>query len=427
MKILWLCNIILPDFSQEFAVKKSPYGGWMTGMLHELEKEEGLDLSLCFPIRDKSRLKEGVCNKHHYYTFLCDLEDEGYDWKMVEDFEAILEKSGPDVVHIWGTEYPHSAAMILACKKRGMLGRVAVNIQGLVSVCQKHYLSGIPEEYRKLKDKNGKTLEDGRDLFKKHGKYEIESLKAVKHVIGRTDWDRACVEAVNPRAQYHFCNEILRDIFYQHAGRWEYEGCQKYSIFVSQASYPVKGFHYLLQALPMIVQKFPDTQVYVAGANVMAEKEGNPYGAYLWSLVEQFGLSRYVNFLDRLDEEEMARQYRLANVFVSPSVIENSPNSLSEARMIGVPTVVSYVGGAYCGMEFNKDGFLYPYHEPALLAYYVCKIFENKEGLCDKFSKCSVEKELRQKCAKATADCNIQIYEEIINISPLDGRQQPGI
>ena len=35
MKVLWLCNIVLPDFSQEFGIKRSVVGGWMTGMIQK--------------------------------------------------------------------------------------------------------------------------------------------------------------------------------------------------------------------------------------------------------------------------------------------------------------------------------------------------------------------------------------------------------
>ena len=104
MKILWLCNIVLPDFSQEFGIKKNPFGGWMTGMLHELEKREDMDISLCFPIFDSKRLKDGRYNGHEYYTFLCDMDTVTYSVEMVETFERILKKSRPDIVHIWGTE-----------------------------------------------------------------------------------------------------------------------------------------------------------------------------------------------------------------------------------------------------------------------------------------------------------------------------------
>lgn len=117
------------------------------GSLHGLEKEKYIEVSLCFPIRDKNRLKDGKCNGHSYYTFLCDAEAVTYTDELVQTFEDILERGKPDLVHIWGTEYPHTTAMLLACKNKGILDKAVINIQGLVSVYSRHYLSGIPDEY----------------------------------------------------------------------------------------------------------------------------------------------------------------------------------------------------------------------------------------------------------------------------------------
>lgn len=418
MKILWLCNIVLPDFSREFGIKKNPFGGWMTGMLHQMEKREDVEICLCFPIFDSNRLKEGVHNGHEYYTFLCDMSMGTYTTEMVKEFERILEESKPDIVHIWGTEYAHSGAMLEACNKKNILDRAVINIQGLVSVYSKHYLTGIPEKAQSLRAEQGKSIEEEKVSFEKHGKYEIESIRRVRHVIGRTDWDRACVEAINPEINYYFCNEILRDIFYEEAGTWRYERCQKHSIFVSQASYPVKGFHYLLHALPIIVRKYSDTQVYVAGADILADINTNPYAKYLGELINQFKLSDHICFLGNLSEEHIIRQYRCANVFVCPSVIENSPNSLKEARLIGTPAVVSYVGGSYSELDFGIDAFLYPHNEPALMAYYICRVFENKDDLCTKLSESSTAKVLKKNNPEKTMECNVEIYKKIIeNIS----------
>jgi glycosyltransferase involved in cell wall biosynthesis len=41
----------------------------------------------------------------------------------------------------------------------------------------------------------------------------------------------------------------------------------------------------------------------------------------------------------------MKSEYLNCKVFVSPSPIENSPNSVWDAEILGVPTVASYVGG----------------------------------------------------------------------------------
>lgn len=414
-RILWLCNIVLPDFSGEFSIRRRSLGGWMTGMLHEMEKRNDLEIALCFPIYDKERLKEGRCNGHEYYTFLCDSMEE-YHSRMIESFERILEKRNWDLIHIWGTEFPHTAAMLLACKKKGILGRVAINIQGLVSVIPYHYRAGIPKGYWKQKTKDGTSLKAQCKSYERRGRCETESIKMAQYVIGRTDWDRACIESVSPRTRYFSCGEILREEFYRHAGEWDYLKCRKYSIFVSQATYPVKGFHYLLQALPAIIKEYPDTHVYVSGAAIMERKEKEPYAVYLADLMERLHLGLHVSFLGELDESEMVRQYLNANVFVSASTVENESNSLSEARMVGTPAVVSFVGGAYARITSGKDGFLYPHDEPALLAYYIKKLFENEGNLCTEFSACAVNTIKEFTDPRKNADRNAAIYKEIIRL-----------
>jgi len=92
------------------------------------------------------------------------------------------------------------------------------------------------------------NLKQQQKKFIKLGKFEIEALRKVKHIIGRTTWDRACAYQINPEAQYHFCNETLRDKFYKHT--WDIEKCEKHSIFISQGSYSIKGLHFILEAMP---------------------------------------------------------------------------------------------------------------------------------------------------------------------------------
>ena len=55
-------------------------------------------------------------------------------------------------------------------------------------------------------------------IYRRVGQYEQEALRRVRHVIGRTDWDAACMAELAPQAAYHFNNETLRDEFY--TGEW---------------------------------------------------------------------------------------------------------------------------------------------------------------------------------------------------------------
>ena len=75
----------------------------------------------------------------------------------------------------------------------------------------------------------------------------------------------------------------------------------------------------------------------------------------------------------------MAQRLLKANVFISASSMENESNSLSEAKLIGVPCVVSYAGGTASRIEHGVDGFHYQYEESYMLAYYIDRIFSDSE------------------------------------------------
>lgn len=68
--------------------------------------------------------------------------------------------------------------------------------------------------------------------------------------------------------------------------------------------------------------------------------------------------------------------------------LDNSPNSLCEAQLVGIPTVASYVGGVPEMLRDGKDGYLYTFNEPLMLAEYISRIFES-DNLAESFSESS--------------------------------------
>lgn len=207
-------------------------------------------------------------------------------------------------------------------------------------------------------------------------------LKRVKHIIGRTDWDRACTQQINPSAKYHFCNETLRSSFYNHT--WDIERCEERSVFVSQCSYPIKGMHHMLEAMAEVVKVYPDSKLYTTGLNPLKlslkqKLRQGYYSKYLGKLIKKYSLEENVKFLGSLNEEEMCNRYLKSNVFVCCSSIENSPNSVGEAMILGVPVVSSDVGGVKNMLSHEKEGFIYQADAPYMLAYYIKKLFEDKE------------------------------------------------
>ena len=89
--------------------------------------------------------------------------------------------------------------------------------------------------------------------------------------------------------------------------------------------------------------------------------------------------------LGRLSAEEMKEQYLSCQVFVCPSALENSPNSVGEAMLLGVPCVAANVGGIHNLLTDGGDGFLYTPGDVDALADSIIEIF-TKEAIVERLS-----------------------------------------
>ncbi len=260
------------------------------------------------------------------------------------------------------------------------------------------------------------SIKNLRSLFRKRGYNEKEALKKTNHIIGRTTWDKTCSSLINPKAKYYVCNEILREEYYEY--QWDINRCEKYSIFLSQGQYPFKGLHYMLEALPLVLKRFPTTKVYLSGKDITKSDSLRDkllmtyYGKYIKRMIVRLGIKRNVIFTGPLAEKNMCQRYLKSHVFVCPSSIENSPNSLGEAMILGVPSIASYVGGIPDMLIDRKEGFLYQHNAPYMLAHYICEIFGN-DCLAKKFSNNAREHAIKTHDKTLNSKMLIEIYRKI--------------
>ncbi len=384
MKLLWLCNVVPGILQKHFNQPYGLGGLWMDHILETLCTLPEINIKVLCPYKMES--SGTLTTRCSYATFL-EARPYPYNPSLETTFEKIITEYDPDVVHIWGTEYGHSLAMVQACETLKISNRVLVNIQGLCSVIAKHYAEGIPLNIQKsytLRDLlKRENIQIQQRKFAQRGSLEIQTISKVHHVAGRTEWDYACVKQINPNVNYHFCNETLRQEFYQN--QWAYNSCKKHRVFASSCVYPVKGFHYLLEAFAAILKDYPDCTLAVPGENPLASTgilnklRQSMYAVYLKRLIRRYHLENKVEFLGALNAEQMKNAYLSANVFVLPSTIENSPNSLGEAMLLGVPCIAAHVGGVPDMMQHQKDGFIYQPTAPYMLAHYIKKVFSMAE------------------------------------------------
>lgn len=380
MKLLWVSST--PVFLQ----KEKNYfrEGWIQGIFNEIAPREDITMAVVYPMEWKK--EAGVYNSNgiQYYGFHTTMYSTEYEKKTEEELVKIISAVEPDIIHLWGTERMYALAVVNAARTVGLAERVVVNIQGLVSVFARYYTLGVPEKYQKgwsIPELWCRTslIKQAKE-FEKRGRFEIRALKNIKYVIGRSDWDEICVKQINPDVYYYFCNEILRPSFYE-GEKWNIETCERHSIFISQGLTTYKGMHMFLQAALWIKSEFPDVKIYSTGQvgrnRYTKHPIRNSYENYLFHLIQKYHLEDHVHFLGYLDEKQMRDRFLNSHVYVNASAIENESNALSEAKILGVPSVAAYEGGVTKRIEHGVDGFLYPFHESNILAEYVCRIFRD--------------------------------------------------
>jgi len=108
----------------------------------------------------------------------------------------------------------------------------------------------------------------------------------------------------------------------------------------------------------------------------------------------------------------MIEEYQNAHVFVCPSSIENSPNSLGEAQLIGTPSIAAYVGGVPDMVIHGQTGLLYRFEEVEMLAEHIRNVFTDGQ-LAQQLSTGAIEAAGKRHDRKLNLEQTTQIYKKI--------------
>ena len=384
---------MLPAIAKELGLSYSSREGWLSGIFGRvLQGKAPFELGVCFPVESWSGISAGsfLANGVRCYAFLEDLgHPEYYDAGLEKRFAEILEDFRPDMVHIFGTEFPHALAAI---RVFGKPERTLLGIQGLCGEIAKVYMAGLPARVQRqvtFRDFIRRdSLRQQREKFILRGKNEAEIIKGCGCITGRTGFDREGTAKINPGARYFFMNETMREEFY--SGSWNLSQCEKHSLFLGQGDYPLKGMHFVLEAMALLLPVYPDLKLYVAGNSVIERMTWKQrmklpaYGKYLLELISRYGLEDKVIMAGKLSARQMKERFLACHTFLCPSVLENSPNTVGEAMLLGVPVIASAAGGIPDMVADGRNGLLFPAGNIKALAEAVLRMWDeekDREGL----------------------------------------------
>ncbi|MEZ0486589.1 glycosyltransferase family 4 protein [Fibrella aquatica] len=332
MNVLWLAAAPHP--------KKSGHPvPWMTALAANLVAQEGISITVVsynhHIDQDEEITRDGV-----RYIYLKVADDK---WDMLTGYKRRIKRVREylrdsvatkalgtfDLLHIHGTEqqYPAMAAHLNMPK--------VVSAQGFVT-----------EYYRYLP----KRLDYRHVSWAVASYYEKRFARSVHHYIGRTHWDKAVIHKLNPKAVIHHNWELMRPVFYQPIAPPTNQPPNA-MLFIG-GLHDIKGIREALKALNLLRERFP-MRLIVTGFGTQDA---------LLELIITLGLinipDEAVEHRGMLTGEQLWATYSDAFCLLHPSYIDNSPNSVCEAQLAGLPVVASDVGGVSSLVENGQTGLL---------------------------------------------------------------------
>lgn len=377
MKVLWFTTSSLNP-----KLGKHGYngGGWTAALQVELKKH-GVKLALA------------CCVGQHLEKF----EDDGFTYYFIErpikkfrerfayalnpknlkyekqkwdyyisEMQKIVDDYKPDVIEIFGSEQPYG----LICGKVNV--PVIIHQQGVLTAYHNAYLlPGMSLLSYTLHDWNPKHIWSRYQMYMewyRETAREREILKNCRYFIGRTDWDKACTDLLSTEYKYYYGSEMLRAEFYQPVNRTIPD---KLTIITTSSAAIYKGYDIILKTAQLLKAKLGDRFTWKVFGNVDYEYFEKELGFTHKDVnVELCGVATAQQLKDAISQ---------CTLYFHPSYIENSPNSVCEAQVLGCPVVACHVGGVSTLVEHNKSGFLVPANDPYISAYRIMQIHQDRE------------------------------------------------
>ncbi|MFA6085490.1 glycosyltransferase family 4 protein [Mucilaginibacter sp.] len=363
MKVLWFTNT--PCSAGQKLGNKSPVGGWLVSLQKQLtELKPDIELGIAF--LHSEQLEKFTFDSCEFYPIFQKNTGSKISrfWKRLVNYEdnefilrqitPIINQFKPDVIHIHGTEECFGLLQDITTVP------VVISIQGLINPYIEKYYSGISKQATDKNEKiSSKLLLNSYSYryanFLAKAKRETQIMHLTKNLIGRTDWDRRVSKVIAPGSKYFFNNEILRDSFYSAAWKNNLERSDNsFKIITTAGDNLYKGFETIVKTC-MLLKKHTNLlfEWIVVGVN----KDSKIVQLVEKSLRIDLKLTGII-FAGKKNETEIISSFLNVDLYCQVSHIENSPNSLCEAMILGMPIIATFAGGTNSLIENNKEGIL---------------------------------------------------------------------
>lgn len=296
--------------------------------------------------------------------------------KYLNQIEQIIQDFQPDIIHLFGLENP------LAVVLGNTTIPIVVHLQGLLGPCDNAFFPVgfnkfsfiIPFTIKEWIFRNGYIF--AKNSIHVRGKIESSIFKKVKYVMGRTEWDFQISQLMASQSKYFHVDEVLREPFYEHAGKWEYHKTPELRIVTTISNTIYKGLDTILKTAK-ILKRHSDIPFKW---QIIGISSKDPLVLFFEKRLNIISKEVSIEYIGVLDAPQLCNKLLASHVYVHPSYIDNSPNSICEAQLVGIPVIGTYVGGIPSLITNEQTGFLIPANAPYELAYILRKCYLEHES-----------------------------------------------
>lgn len=415
-------------FSRYPSLFKSSHGstyhgeGWVSSLQETIEQtadDIDLGISFFFPKNENITQKGKITCYPIFKKKKSNIQKLLYYWggfkrkntTHLPEVLNIIKDFKPDLIHVFGIESPF--AFIAGNTEIPVI----VHLQGILNpVLNAFFPQGMNRTTFLLKhfSINEWLLRNGYnfafDETKVRSQREVSYFKNIKYFMGRTEWDFQISRIFSPHSEYFHIDEMLRPPFYE-SSSWKIPTSDKFVIISTISETVYKGLDIILKTAQFLKQH-----------NILN---------FEWRVIGVTGNSKYVRFFEKnyqikgenvnitylgiLNAEQICANFQQAHTYAHPSYIDNSPNSLCEAQLIGLPVIGTYVGGIPSLITHDETGLLVPVNAPYELAYqlqYLCQHPEVMMRLSKKAREIAICRHSKEKIMKNLLFAYQQIQNE---------------
>ena len=379
MKVLWF-EISTPS---RYKDDGRVVCGWQDALENVIRGCNEIELYIAFESTDnnaKVKVIDGITYipMVTHYSF-AERKLGNWTWRVNEEKviplgRKVIEEYKPDLIHVFGNEWPF-----------GLLAQYTdipfvIHIQGSIIPYNNALYPPKYNGYTFVKAAGWNLRKDWHRLnayYKDKSRLEMEKRiwKYVKHYMGRTSWDKALVNTLTKGSTYHHVEEALRPTFLNNENLWTCPIGGKVKLLTTGCTTFWKGIDVMLKTANVLKEAGVDFEWNIAGGmsselqEIVERKEGMRYA------------DNNIKFVGFCTPEQLIDLMCSSTMYVHTAYIENSPNSICEAQIVGMPIVSTMVGGISTLVRNGEEGDLLPANDPWQIANAIIELSKDKDRM----------------------------------------------